>query len=88
MINCKDGLAKLSKVKVHTPRDPSLSAGIICFEVSGLAPGDVVKKLLARRIVASTSPYRVSYARLAPSLVNNTEEVEAALKAVRAIVGG
>ena len=85
---CKEGLAKLSKVKVHTPRDPSLSAGIICFEVSGLAPGDVVKKLLARRIVASTSPYRVSYARLAPSLVNNTEEVEAALKAVRAIVGG
>ena len=85
---CKEGLAKLSKVKVHTPRDPSLSAGLICFEVDRMAPDDVVKRLLEHRIVASASPYRVSYARLAPSLVNNTEEVETALRAVRAIAGG
>ena len=40
---------------------------------------------LARRIIASTSPYAVTYARLAPSLVNSPEEVDEALRALRAI---
>jgi len=46
-------------VKLHTPLDPELSAGICCFEVEGLSPDAVVKALLARPIVASTSPYKV-----------------------------
>ena len=71
----------------HTPRDPALSAGLVAFEVEGVKPDDVVARLLDRRIVASASPYRVSYARLAPSLVNSPEEVETALAAVRAIAG-
>ena len=75
----------MAKVRLRTPRDPALSAGLTCFEVDGVSPVDVVKRLLERKIVASTTPYRVSYARLAPSLVNSLEEVEAALKAVRAI---
>jgi selenocysteine lyase/cysteine desulfurase len=83
----KDGLAAMPKVTVHTPRDPALSAGLVAFEVDGLAPGDVVRALLARGIVASTSPYAVSYARLAPSLVNTPVEVDEALRAVRAIAG-
>lgn len=82
---CKEGLGRVRGVKLHTPLDPSLSAGIVTFEVAGLAPEDVVKKLLERRIVASTTPYRETYARLAPGLVNTTEEVEAALAGVRAI---
>jgi selenocysteine lyase/cysteine desulfurase len=82
---CKEGLARTPRVRLHTPRDPGLSAGLACFEVEGMSPEDVVKRLLERRIVASTSPYRVTYARLAPSLVNSPEEVETALKAVRAI---
>src|SRR5205823_7646211 len=61
---CKQGLAAIAGVKQHTPRDPALSAGICCFEVAGLAPGEVVKRLLARKIIASTTPYAVSYARL------------------------
>src|SRR6185503_3581622 len=73
---CKDGLAKIDGVTLHTPRDPALSAGVICFEV---------KRLLEKRIIASTSPYRVTYARLAPSLVNDEQEVEAAVRAVRDI---
>ena len=82
---CREGLARMPKLKLHTPRDPSLSAGLTCFEVEGVSPEEVVKRLLDRRIVASTSPYRVTYARLAPSLVNTAEEVETALRAVRAI---
>jgi hypothetical protein len=41
--------------------------------------------LLEHKVIASTSPYKVSYARLAPSLVNDEREVELALRAVRAI---
>src|SRR5207244_7760790 len=50
---CKQGLAGIARVKLHTPRDPDLSAGICCFEVAGRKPDDVVKSLLARKIIAS-----------------------------------
>lgn len=82
---CKAGLAEIRGVKLHTPRDPALSAGICCFEVKGLSPDAVVKELLARRIVASTSPYRVSYARLSAGIFNTPEEVDRAVAAVRSL---
>jgi selenocysteine lyase/cysteine desulfurase len=81
----KDGLAATRGVRLHTPRDPSLSAGITCFEIDGKAPDVVVKRLLERRIVASTSPYKVTYARLAPGVLNDPQQVETALREVRAI---
>ena len=83
----KAGLAAIPRVTVHTPRDPALCAGLVAFDVAGATPEQVVARLLERRIIASASPYRVSYARLAPSLVNSPEEVDAALAAVRAIAG-
>jgi selenocysteine lyase/cysteine desulfurase len=83
----KAGLAGLPKVTVHTPQSAALSAGLVSFEVDGVTPKDVVKQLLARRIIASTSPYAVTYARLAPSLVNTPAEVDEALRAVSAIAG-
>jgi selenocysteine lyase/cysteine desulfurase len=83
----KDGLAAVRGVRLLTPRDPRLSSGLVAFEVSGHTPGDVVKRLAARRIVASTSPYAPSYVRLAGSLMNTPEEVDAAVQAVREIAG-
>jgi selenocysteine lyase/cysteine desulfurase len=65
--------------------DPALSAAIICFEVDGQSPREIVNKLHARKVVASVSPYKIAKARLAPSLVNDEREVEAALRAVREI---
>jgi isopenicillin-N epimerase len=82
---CKEGLARIPKVKVLTPRDPALSAGIICFDVEGQTPDETVQRLLGRKVIASTSPYKISHARLAPSLVNNESEVETVLRAVREI---
>lgn len=80
---CKEGLTKMPHVKLHTPRGRDQSAGIICFEVDGLTPRAVVERLLERKVIASSSPYKVSYARLAPSLVNNERDVDRALGAVR-----
>ncbi len=82
---CKEGLAKIPKVKVLTPMDPALSAGLVAFEVEGQSASETVHKLYAKRVVASSSPYKISKARLAPSLVNDEREVEAALRAVREI---
>ncbi|WP_454831275.1 aminotransferase class V-fold PLP-dependent enzyme [Pseudoxanthomonas wuyuanensis] len=82
---CKAGLAAIPRVRLHTPMSADLSAGLVSFEVDGISPPEVVKRLLARNVIASTSPYAISYARLAPSLVNSPEEVERAVRAVREI---
>ena len=82
---CKEGLARMSHVKLHTPRAPELSAGINCFEVAGVAPETAVHKLLENKVIASASPYKTSYVRLAPSLVNDEQQVDQALRAVYAL---
>ncbi|NNF59428.1 MAG: aminotransferase class V-fold PLP-dependent enzyme [Rhodothermaceae bacterium] len=81
----KEALAELPHVHLHTPMSPSLSGGIICFEVDGYTPHQVVRHLHDRGIIASVSPYRVSYARLAPSLINNDDEVLRAVAAIAAL---
>ena len=82
---CKNGLSEIKRVKLHTPRSTELSAGIVCFDVDGLQPEEVVKKLLAKKIIASTTPYGKSYARLAAGIMNSEAEVEAAVRAVQQI---
>jgi selenocysteine lyase/cysteine desulfurase len=83
---CKEGLAAMRHVRLHTPRGDKLSAGLVCFEIEGMKSADVVKKLLAYRIVASTAPYREGYARLAPSLLNTPAEIETTLVRIRELV--
>jgi isopenicillin-N epimerase len=85
---CKEGLAKMRHVKLYTPLGSTLSGGLICFDVNGMLPKTVVKRLLQHKIVASTTPYGISYARLAPSLVNTPEQIDATLRAIRAMALG
>ena len=79
----KAELARMPNIQLYTPRDANLSAGIVCFDVKGMKPEQVVKRLLDQRIVASTTPYRVSYARVACSVVNTPQEVDSVLRAIR-----
>jgi len=83
----KAELAENRKVRVHTPMSGDLSAGLVAFEVDGVPAADLAKRLHQRKIIASTSPYAVSYVRLAPSLVNTPEEVARAARAVHEIAG-
>ncbi len=85
---CKDGLAAMKHVRLHTPRNPRLSSGIVCFEVEAMTPAAAVARLLEQRIVASTSPYAKPYIRLAPSLVNSPADVDTTLAAVRSLTSG
>jgi selenocysteine lyase/cysteine desulfurase len=79
----REGLAKMPRVRLHTPLDPALAAGIVCFEVDGKAPNAVVARLRERNIVATTSPYAVTYARVAAGIMISTEEVEQVLGAIK-----
>jgi selenocysteine lyase/cysteine desulfurase len=74
-------------VQLHTPRSDEASAGIITFEIAGLKPDEIVKRLLEKRIVASATPYATSYGRLAPGLLNTPAEVDRALAEIQAIAG-
>jgi selenocysteine lyase/cysteine desulfurase len=79
----KQGLAAMPHVTLHTPISQDLSAGIVCFEVAGLAPRPVVEKLRQRNIVGSVTPYATKYVRLAPSLINSPMEIETTLEEIR-----
>jgi isopenicillin-N epimerase len=81
----KEGLASMKHVTLHTPISPELSAGIICYEVAGLKPDQVVERLAVDHIVSSSSPYQVSYARITPALFNTAADLETALRAIRAM---
>ena len=78
----KQGLAKMPHITLHTPMSQDLSAGIVCFEVSGMTPRQVIERLRQRNIIGSTTPYATQYARLAPSLLNSSEDIEQTLKEI------
>lgn len=75
----------MNHVTLHTPISPELSAGIICFEVARLKPAEVVARLRAKNIIATTSPYQVSYARVTPALFNTPAELDTVLAEIRAL---
>tara|TARA_R110000764_G_scaffold128397_1_gene216166 strand:- start:34 stop:699 length:666 start_codon:yes stop_codon:yes gene_type:complete len=81
----KMGLAKMPHVTLYTPNSNEMSSGLVCFDVKGVSPGDVVKKMHNKGIIMSSTPYRISYARFAPSLLNNEQEIEQALAEIQAL---
>lgn len=78
-------LAAMRHVQLHTPASDALSAGIVCFEVSGLKPPEVVRRLAAKRIHATTTPYAVSYARVSAGIMISPDEVEHTLREIRSL---
>lgn len=81
----REELAGTPGVTLHTPLDPALAGGIVCFEVAGLRPAEVARRLRERGIVATESPYAVSYARVAAGIMVQPEEIETTLRAIRAL---
>ena len=81
----REGASKVPGLTLHTPRDPELSAGISCFEVAGANAEEVTNRLAAKKIRTSSSPYRVSYARVAAGIMNFPEEIDMVLKELRTL---
>ncbi len=78
----KQGLAKMPHITLHTPMSQDLSAGIVCFDVAGMTPRQVVERLKQKKIIGSVTPYATQYARLAPSLLTSSEDIEQTLQEV------
>lgn len=81
----KVGLSRMRHVTLHTPLETRLSSGIVCFEVAGMTPEMVIRRLHDANVVGTTTPYVPSYARLTPGITNTPEEIERTLAAVRAL---
>jgi len=82
----KRGLAEIRGVTVKTPADQSLSAGLVCAEVAGRDPGEVVDRLRnEHKVIASVTPYATRYVRFGPSVANTDDDVDAAIRAVAAV---
>jgi selenocysteine lyase/cysteine desulfurase len=81
----KQGLAAMKAVKLYTPMSPELSSGMVCFDYKQMAPDEVVKAMHGKGIIISSTPYRTSYARFAPSLINNEQEIDRSLAALASL---
>jgi selenocysteine lyase/cysteine desulfurase len=69
-------------VTLHTPLADEFSAGIISFEVDGYTTPETVEALLKKKVVATAAPYKTSWARFTPGIINSEEEVMKGLEAV------
>ncbi len=81
----KEGIRQMDKVHLFTPMDPALSAGINAFRIGKQSAGESVRAFYDHKIVASASPYTISYARLTPCVINTEDEVDRSLEAMRKI---
>jgi len=81
----KEGIQNINHVKLHTPMSTTLSSGINSFEIEGMKPKEVVEKLKTKNIIASTTPYKIVYARLTPCIINTKEEVHRCIEALENI---
>jgi selenocysteine lyase/cysteine desulfurase len=82
----KEGLSAVPGVRVVTPLDPELSSGLVCCDVVGRNPGEVVERLQADHgIVASVTPYRDQYTRFGASIVTTPQQVDDAVTAIEAL---
>jgi selenocysteine lyase/cysteine desulfurase len=80
------GLAEIGGVRMKTPAGQELSAGLVCVDVMGMAPIEVVDRLREEhRVVASVTPYAREYLRFGPSVANSEEDVDRAIQAVATV---
>jgi len=82
---CKEGLAEMPHVTLYTPMDDRLSAGIVSFRVKGMTVKDTVKRLVEKKVIATEAPYKETYARFTPGIINTPEDVKRALDAVQSL---
>jgi selenocysteine lyase/cysteine desulfurase len=81
----KEGLIEIPGVRLITPLADTESSGIVCFDVEGMSAPSAVDRLGRLGVVATVTPYATTHARLAPSIVNTPDEVDAAISAVREV---
>lgn len=84
----RDGLAETPSTALASPQHDALNSGIVCFDVVGRNAREVTDRLASVKIRAGATPYPRPYARLAATMTNSEEQIEAAIAAVAQIAGG
>ncbi|MEV7952904.1 aminotransferase class V-fold PLP-dependent enzyme [Streptomyces sp. NPDC088141] len=85
---CRRRLAEIPDVVIRTPRSSHLRAGMVCFDVAGRDPADIVASLEQRRIMAGQTPYRSSAIRFAPGVLNTAEDIDRAVDELERVIAG
>lgn len=78
----KDGLAEIDGLQLITPKDPELSAGVVCVTVDGREPFEFLGQLRDQKIIASTTPYNPAYLRFGTSMAVLEDDVDELVKAM------
>ena len=84
----KDGLAdRLPGTRFHTPRDPSLSAGVVVFLPSGVNPREALDTLYTEHNIAGAGMGGdFTGIRLCPHIYNTLAETKKVADAVASLV--
>ncbi len=82
----EEGLSAMPRVVLRTPKDPELSAGIVAFDIEGMHPDAVIRRMKERDIVLTRAPHGTRSVRAAPGIVNTPEEIERTLAELRRLV--
>jgi isopenicillin-N epimerase len=87
----KTELGTIGHIVRVTPDSDELSSGIVCFDIEGKDPAQVVKDLRKLGIIATTSSSDASapgvrHVRFSVEIFNSELEIETALKAVATLV--
>ena len=82
---CREGLAAMPHVTLHTPLPEELSAGITAFDVNGMKSDEAKRRLLDAGIIATVAPYPSALLRLTPGIFNTEAEIDRALEVIDAL---
>lgn len=83
----KEGLTRIDGIRLVTPISADLSSGVVCFDVLARPSAEVVRLLAADGIIATESATDVlvnggKHVRLSPGIINDPDDIDAALAAV------
>lgn len=69
----KQGLAEIGGITPVTPADAEMSSGLVCFDVDGTDPSDVMGRLAEAGFNASITPHRDQHVRIGTSIVTSPD---------------
>jgi selenocysteine lyase/cysteine desulfurase len=82
----KEGLAGVKGVRLITPMAGAVSSGLVCVDVDGRDPADVVRRLADEHdVIATVTPYAQRYVRFGTHITADEADVDAAIAAMRAV---
>ncbi len=79
----KRALRAIPGVTVLTPADPSLSTGIVCFEIEGMTGDQITEQLWERRKIVCRAAFAHRAVRISVAFFVDSNELETVVEVVR-----